>query len=221
MDTRLYHGTSTQAAADSIIQSGFIKPPETVSKKMLAPVKGKVYITPDLSYALIYALGANMANHDMSQSLMGKDRYGYVFVIDAKSVKDVQPDEDSIGGFVMRHTKSRSQYGASSSVWSQIFDPDGTDDTDKKRVWEFLKRSMTEKQFQGAIDGYVTHQAQGGKRALQFMPDEFKLNLIKWGAHIAHDGILKPSECWQVDKTKSKEFKRDGSNFFDIATKVS
>lgn len=52
------------------------------------------------------------------------------------------------------------------------------------------------------------------------MPRWMMDRLIQWGAHVAHDGPAKPSECWRIDKKRCRELMPDGSNFFEIAEQV-
>ena len=44
---------------------------------------------------------------------------------------------------------------------------------------------------------------------------------IDKGAHIAHGGKLIPTHAWKIDKIKdTPKLKKDGSNFFQIATQI-
>lgn len=72
-----------------------------------------------------------------------------------------------------------------------------------------------------SADGEVAYQATGGKRMLQHMSDDMKLRLLLMGAHAAHDGNVKVSQCWRFDKIEDNhKLKQDGSNFFEVATRV-
>src|SRR5574343_66692 len=63
--TKYYHGTPTTAAAKSIIASGQINPGhEKQGRGLLAPVAGRAYLTSDLEYAAIYALGGVFMGHN-------------------------------------------------------------------------------------------------------------------------------------------------------------
>jgi hypothetical protein len=220
--TRYYHGTKTEAAAVKIMQEGIQPGSITQGRGKLDPVAGKVYVTPSIEYACIYALGGIMMGHTISDGWITKDgRYGYVFVVNGSDLTDIQPDEDSIGEWLAAHTTS-SVWNAKTRSWTHPeFDPDGSEDDRKRDVWGTIRAAMTDKQFQKAIDGEVTAQASGGKRALIRLTDQDKLDLIRWGAHIAHTGPIKPIECWRIDKTRSKEITHNASNFFEIAEKVS
>jgi hypothetical protein len=192
-DLVYYHGTADSKAAKNIFRKG-VMPDAIVRKGFLKPVTGKVYITSSIAYALIYALGGDMAGSKSSTYLIDRyGRYGYVFVIKGADLKDIQPDEDSIGEMI-------SKVDWLNSLAQQHLTPN------------IYKRAME--------DEYM-YWAKAGKKLVDLMSDDQKLALIDAGAHIAHTGGLIPTEVWQVDRKKLAEFKRDGSNFFDIATKDS
>ena len=56
-----YHGTKLTVAANSILKNGLQPGAMKQERGHLAPVAGKVYLTPTLSYAIIYALGMRRA----------------------------------------------------------------------------------------------------------------------------------------------------------------
>lgn len=192
-----YHGTSKDKLAQGILKKG-INPPDLTTKKKtnLTPVEGKVYITSNLEYALIYALGANMIGSTSLPDFMikkGEDNM-YLFVIDGKQLKDIQPDEDSVGEMIMN----------------------------KKPMWlyKFADKVLSTSIMNKIMDGEYEYWAKGGKQLLKKMSDEQKLKLIDAGAHIAHTGALKPKEAWILPKTENHKLKKDGSNFFKVAKKI-
>ena len=79
---------------------------------------------------------------------------------------------------------------------------------------------MTDKQFRDAVEGQISAQASGGKRALKRLTDHDKLALIRWGAHVAYQGTLIPDQAWRFDKLKTPELEKDGSNFFGLAEQL-
>src|SRR3954470_15434725 len=90
-----YHGTSDEETAHKILKDGHIKPrAEKPGKHSMAPVHGKVYLTPHHHYAQIYAQGGDVAGSDHHRI---KGEHGYVFGVSGHHLKDVQPDEDSVG----------------------------------------------------------------------------------------------------------------------------
>jgi hypothetical protein len=221
--SRLYHGTKTQTAAEVILRDGIRPGVTTPGKRGLAvPVVGKVYLTTSIEYACIYAIGGVFMGHDFfsarPEKLERDGRYGFVFVVNGEDLADVQPDEDSVGEFVMKHT-DRS-FDSSYVGWRYAFRPDGIEDQRKRMVWHNIRHGMTSLQFKKAVDGEVAYQAAGGKRALRSLPDQDKMDLIRWGAHIAHEGIIRSVEAWRIDKMRTREIARDASNFFEIAERV-
>ena len=102
-----YHGTDSEKAAQEILRDGIqpraiTMPGKAKSRAQLAPVPDRVYLTEDLRYAAVYALGGDMFGVGdeaaADRFLKGKDPYGYVFEIEGADLTgDVVPDEDSIG----------------------------------------------------------------------------------------------------------------------------
>jgi hypothetical protein len=224
-----YHGTNSLAAAESIMQNG-LQGVETQSRGHLAPVRGKVYITATLSYAIIYAIGGNYS-HAMQES-RSNDPYGYVFVVRGSDLQDIQPDEDSVGEFLSTNSQPIQIPWVTNG--KPALKPDGTpymrttswkcaipsDDRMGIRIYWYIQNAVTPQQYKKIMDGEYSAWAAGGKRALKQMPDDMKIELINRGAHIAHHGSIRPSECWRMQKNRVSELKRDGSNFFQIAEKI-
>ncbi len=193
---KYFHGTSNDNAAGGILSKG-IKPPDLTLKKttQLTPVKGKVYITPDIKYALIYAIGANMVGDKLPERwIIPGEEYAWIFVISGFQLKDIQPDEDSIGEMI----SNKEPY------W----------------LYHFASRNLTTNQFRKVMDGEYSYWASCGKKLNKIMTDKQKLDLIDAGAHIAHTGNLKPNECWKMHKKDNEKLKSDGSNFFKIAKRI-
>jgi hypothetical protein len=192
-----YHGTSKDKFGKSILKKGINPPNLTVKKKgLLTPVEGKVYITPNLKYALIYALGANMIGSDSLPNFITKkgSQNMYIFVIDGKQLKDIQPDEDSVGEMIYN----------------------------KKPMWLYNMADdiLAASTMRRIMDGEYSYWAKGGKVLLKKMTDQQKLELIDAGAHIAHTGTLKPKEAWILPKTDNHLLEKDGSNFFKLAKRI-
>lgn len=216
---RYYHGTKTTAAAEGILANG-LKGVEIQGRGKLDPVAGRVYMTPSIEYATIYALGGVMMGHEYFGRDLAAEPYGYVFVISGDVLGDVQPDEDSIGEFVSSHTEWKLDERRIRRGFDFKHDRNDPENAQKAAVWYAIKAAMTPKQFDDAAEGYVAQQASGGKRALKKLTDAQKMLLLKWGAHLAADGVVKPSECWRIEKKRCIELKKDASNFFEIAERV-
>ena len=203
-----YHGTSAKEAAESILQSG-IQPPDLSSRQgALTPVQGKVYITPDISYAQIYAIGADMAGSDASRMIENYGQYGYVFVIDGDKLGDIQPDEDSVGEMIHNEEVSWLDDMARYYLDEEPYDDEGQD---------LGYYSLYDAVMGGEYDAWAT----AGKFLLDEMSDSQKQKLIDAGAHIANTGVLIPSKAFRIDRNKTQQLKRDGSNFFDLAEEIT
>lgn len=226
--TRYYHGTSTTAAAKSIIEQGVIRPGfEVQGKGKLSPVAGRAYLTPELEYAAIYALGGVFMGSDMPERWRKDEPYGYIFVIDgADLVGDVQPDEDSVGAFFYKYARriydDSKRYSADGPYHYEFnaYDFGDTNSSDQRRVWNNIYRAMTPKQRKESTDGYIEAQASGGKRALKVLGDRDKELLIRWGAHVSHFGPVQPIECWKFDKSMTKMLRADASNILARSQKI-
>lgn len=217
-----YHGTAG-ANAQSIITKGLdpahteIKYADAKNHKM-KPQAGKIYITPDIAYAQMYAIGGDIAGASiegyLERDIAKNGRYGYVFEIPGSELTDIHPDEDTIGEFIMLSYYQQDVLDKHYNGWPHK--------TDKSIIYlknEALKR-LTDNQLKKVKDGDYASWAQAGKKLIKYLPDWVKLGLIDVGAHVAHTGALKPARAWKIDKTKIPLLKRDGSNFFDHAEEV-
>ena len=208
-----YHGTDNDKAAKKILKKG-IQPPEVVYQTLMSPVKGKVYLTPDLEYALIYSIRANMIGRELPSSFIKPGtEYAYLFVIKGKELKDIQPDEDSIGEMIYKLAGYRtpSKLGGGTYIES---------DTDFKWLWNMAKKELTPRQFEKVIDGEAAYWAAAGKKLVKKMTNDQKWQLIDAGSHIAHTGSLKIKEAWKMHKNDNVKLKKDGSNFFKVAKRI-
>ena len=190
-----YHGTDSEKAAKGILRKGISPPDLTTRKGLLRPVEGKVYITTNLEYATIYAIGANMVGSDTDHIFWNKkEPTAYIFVIYGKQLKDIQPDEDSIGEMIYNQNPEWLHRLATSHLASST--------------------------MMKIMDGEYAYWAKAGKVLNKKMTDQQKLNLIDAGAHIAHTGALKPKEAWAMPKLDNRLLKKDASNFFKVAKRM-
>ena len=205
-----YHGTPNWKAAQKIMREGIRPGSEISSKKsdddwddddddLLRPVADRVYITPNLHIALVYALGGDVAG-SKERILPGDfdtpaDRYGCVFEISGSSVNDIQPDEDIIGMLI--HDKKYP--------WLNRLAEEECDGRDLKMV----------------SYGEYKYWAKVGKELIPFLTVEQQHILMKDPKmNMAHKGAIKPVSAWKVDKCDTPKYKPDGSNFFEVAKKV-
>lgn len=201
-----YHGTSRENAGEQILKHGIkasdiVMPRKQIKGPNLIPVPGKVYITSDLKYAQIYAIGGDLAGVDYDRSA---GKHGYLFEISGEELRDIQPDEDSIGEMIHDELHGHSDSNPFLKNWVQR-----------------AQQELTAGQFKKFKDGEYVMYAHLGKKLLKTMSDESKLKFIELGAHVAHTGNLDFKAAWKIDLSKIKELKRDASNFFQIAEKVA
>jgi hypothetical protein len=190
-----YHGTSTDKAAQGILKNG-IQPPDLVNKKgQLTPVEGKTYLTSDLSYATMYAVGADMVGSKLPDSFIKNgEEYAYIFVIDGRELRDIQPDEDAVGEMVSKKLP----------YW----------------LYNMAEKHLTENQMKKVLWGEYAYWAQAGKKLNKIMTSAQKLEIIDLGASIANTGSLRIKEAWKLHKNDNIKLKEDGSNFFKVAERI-
>lgn len=189
-----YHGTEDFSVLDSIKSKGLIAPEIFNPRKSLAPQQGKEYITPFLKYAVMYTLGGDIAGHNVPERWLKEKPFGLMCVISGNELKDIVPDEDSIGKM----------------IW------------EKKPDWlfNFASKHLGDATFRKVMDGDYAAWARAGKTLVKKMTDNQKLNLIDNGAHIAHEGGLHVSEIWKFDKHLCPKLVDEGTNFFDLAERL-
>jgi hypothetical protein len=190
-----YHGTSKLAYAQAILREGTLKPPDVVSKGFLAPVKGRVYVTPTLAYAAIYAMGGNMAGSKWPEEFITKEPNGYLFTIAGKDLADIQPDEDSVGEIL---------FGKDPPYFLTYYADKYLSDNIKRR----------------GKDGDYMYYAKAGKILLKHLSDSEKMALIDRGAHVAVEGSVPFQQCWEFPKNRTQDLAKDASNFFDLSKRI-
>lgn len=226
-----YHGTSKEEAGKSIIKSREIIPPDLKNREgKLRPIEGRVYLTSDLKYSVIYCLGANMIGTDIPDSMIEKDgNYGYLFVIDGKSLIDIQPDEDAVGRMVsdLVNRENIYNYNLDDVQWLEDFAidildniPYESEDYEDEEEEDYGNIFWYDTLLDAVKDRMADDGAQAGKILLDRMSDVQKLDCISAGAAISNKGSIRYSEAWRFDKRKSSQLKKDGSNFFRIAERV-
>ena len=217
VDKLYYHGTKTKEAAKSIWKNGlvssFTDDKYNGKKALYRPVDGNVYVTTDLKYAIIYALGGVLMGSDYLEKRDPKG-FGYLFVFNGTELNDIQPDEDSVGEMV--HDCLLKQIHSDRH-------PDSVINTSPtvRRLANKAKAEMSPRTIEKAIDGEYSAWIRIGKYLLSRMTDEQKLELIDLGAHVANKGNMLPHQMWAIPYKQVKHLDRDGSNFFEYAKLIS
>ena len=214
-----YHGTCKVSDIKSIIDNG-INPPDLsrTPEHYLRPIVGKVYITPALRYAMIYCIGGDMAGHSFTEKDLEKTPYGYLVVIDSQEIKDIQPDEDSIGKMIYNkkpewlYNLARVELKYDDYEYTYTIEDD--DDGNEEETEETMGL------LSAVEDGLSDAWAYAGKLMLHILTNNQKLRLISLGAHVAHTGKVGYTEIWKFDRRLTPELKKDGSNFFTLAERI-
>jgi len=222
LEKTYFHGTSTFKAAKSIAQDGKIIPANLVdplgykaARGIQKPIEGRSYLTTDIAYALVYALAGDVAGHEFDSKRKNniEDPYGFVFEISGRELTDVQPDEDGVGQVVADMLRKKN---GQSLLYK--FAPS---DELKMSMWKLINKHLTSKEEQKLVVGFDNDETRIGKKMLKYMSDEDKIEMIEAGVHVGHLGAVIPSKVYVVKKSRSADFKRDGTNFFQIAVPMS
>jgi len=235
--TKFYHGSASVIYARKIMKNG-IQPPEITTNTNMSPVKGKVYITPSLDYAVTYAVGGVFfdnelyrvpykTNIDTFRHMFSDDknskhygRYGYLFVISGDELNLVQPDEDSIGELLSEILNNGSGVEYYSSSMTGAYKKALADTYLTQEIRRIATRKYSPKTLNRIKDGDYGWIARVGKGIVKELSDISKAKMVEYGFHIAHTGAIIPDEVWKIDKTKVGWIKKDCSNFFEIAKRV-
>jgi hypothetical protein len=232
-DRTFYHGTDSEAAAQSILANGIqpreiTMPERAKSRESLAPAQGRVYITSELGYAAIYALGANMFGHESPRDMVEKDRkgrpspYGYIFAIVGRDIAgDIVPDEDSIGGFIS-NVLSLQQNQRNLTRLKNSPKPPSEEIIAKQEHWlqadldkpinrpeaaqvrsslmAIADRVMTDRQREKVMHHRIDGQAAVGKKVQKHLTPLVIQWMLDHGAHAAHFGAVHPTHAWRFKK---------------------
>lgn len=212
----LYHGTTKTESMRNILRHG-LKGREKQGRGHLDPMKGRVYFTTDLKYAVIYALGGDFIGHKLNPWFFQKySRYGYVLEFDPSETSgSVLPDEDSVGEAVAAALRPEP------SKYDTEFARAVKADSELMRVLPMYARQyLSDKTRRQVMDGMIAYWAQSGKKLLKYFPDWINQKLISAGAHQSHEQGMKPIRVWRIDRRISHKIERDVSNFFDLAKMV-
>jgi len=218
-----YHGVSSEAPAKSIMENGldpaFTELKYGSRKSFLRPINNHVYLTPDIGYALIYALSGVVMGTNYYESEYGlKDikkngQFGFVFEFPGDSLTDYLPDEDCVGR-IAAHILTGDGTKQTRYDWSKV--------TPIEEVLKgYIRKYLTANTQQKLRSGEFIWGAKAGKKLISVLPKNILETILEAGSSVAHNGGLKPSGCWKIDKTKAFLLAPDGSNFFEVAERLS
>lgn len=193
-----WHGTPNRQNLNSILTNGIVGS-DKVSKSSMTPVHGANYITPHLSYAAIYAIGGDLLGTSHAERDIANPKYGdsgYICKIHGHHLKDIQPDEDSIGELL---------YNKNAPNW----------------LHNLASKHLSVKTIRDIDNGEYHVWARSGKTLVKKMTDNQKLDLIlNHNTHIAHFGTLHPDEIYELPRVNVKHVSKDASNIFDHMTRI-
>jgi hypothetical protein len=207
-----YHATPDDKAGKSIFKDGLIIPrPGKAGKAYQSPRKDFVYMSPQLYYAAIYALGGVYMGHNYPEDhWRGRGRYGYIFLVHKGDLIGVEPDEDDVGEMATADMDKRGpDWLKSMAEWDA-----------KPTLARDPKWAKREK-LRRAKDGEMAYQSLIGKQLLKRLSDnqkEFLMNMS--GVNIANRGPVGFDAAWRLDKSRAPEIAKDGSNVLEIAERI-
>jgi len=213
-----YHGTTLKENADSIWKSG-IKPNLNNfdndvydDEDSINPIADRVYCTNSIAVAFQYAVTGSYTEggldlKDAEAWIEDFDRYGYVFVIQGSQFKDIHPDEDQIGKAI-----AEKKIPWLTKLAEKELKDEECVDMDSCGYESLLKEIIQLKCYRCWI--------KAGKLLLPHLTDKQKIEIITKYGNVAHEGVLRPTEMWQIDRTQLGKYKPNGSNFFQVAKKV-
>ena len=214
---RFYHGTETRSAAENILRVGLRPGMKTSYKGDLRPAANRVYLTGDLDLALVHALGSRYRQRGANE-FDAEHQYGYVFVVLGEDLIDTDPDEDTIGEFLWMQTTGSPDGGPKPAF-------DAHHDTEpelREQIWNFIMQHGRKRDIRDSL--IIGPKRPGawaslGKTLQPIMPDWMKAKLIAWGGHLAHNGMVRPSECWRISRRDVPKL-IGAVNFFELAERI-
>ena len=181
-----YHGTREELAY-KILEDKALKIDPTPRKAYMAPQKNRIYLTNNLEDGIGYAFFRNGSH--LSYPNAPNDGYAYLVVVNGNDLKDVNPDEDIIADL----------YYSSLPEFSWI-----------KPLCKRVDPKLSHKY--DTIGDYRFGTALG-KKVVEWLTDEQKIQLINHGCKLAGSGDLPIYQLWKIPLNKQKELKENPSNY--------
>lgn len=200
-----YHSTASETAAIGIIKEGIL-PDLSKTQGLARPVEGRVYMAKHLKDTLPYLLGGAMCGHSLPVEWIAESPFGYLFIVDFEHLSDIQPDEDQVGQAI--HDQ---KFGWTKS-YEKILKNHPPIDEEEECFFQNL--------YEQVRDGEYAAWIKAGHILLPLLTEEEKIEIIDQYGNLAHLGKVLPIEGWKFDKNLCPQLKEDGSNFFELATKV-
>jgi len=207
-----FHGCPNSAAVEKIVAEGAIRPRVEKRTGFLAPVAGRVYLTRAPGFALIHALGGDIAGHEMRADFIERDGpYGCVFEVKEAALRgDLQPDEDEVGKLLsdMLYGKGIHYPGYKEGSFSFLVD--------------LARRHYKPETLMRVKYGEYIWFARVGKGLLQRMSDHEKRALLASGLfeNVSYKGSVPFQVGWLFDKREAPRLRRDAGNLSEFARQI-
>lgn len=219
-----YHGCSGKNIQE-ILSTKVLKPGNTAdikSLKMYTPLYNRVYLTPMIKFALVYAFGGHLSNETP------RNQDSYLCVVKGQNLNDIVPDEDIIADIMHLITYDRTKQSA-------IISQDYLERQAKEKNWstqeiDFIKSllryiifNMTPTQQINAVRMDYGHGTKIGKQLIKKMSNEMKIDIInKTVGHksIAVEGEIPIYEIWKLNTKDYSRIKEQPSEFKKYAQQL-
>lgn len=200
-----WHGTESQDAAAQILRSRVLIPGASRYSGVAVPRAGRVYLSRDPLYAVVYAIGGAMVGYVVPKTRIQRvGRYGYLFEVDVADDADVTLDEDQVGQLAA--AGNPSWLGSMGCELGSDIDYEGDiEDLEEQEPFFGDVRDL----WSAATDGDYSAWIQLGHELLDNMDDEQQAELLAYGTQFAVAGDIHVLRAWKVDKTRTA-FMREG-----------
>ncbi len=226
---RYYHGTDGVGGA-AILSSGKIRPGNTEKKRgrKMTPMFERTYLTVDIEYATIYAVGGNMLGDASWPTEEWKKKHGnicYVFVVNGLDAGDVMIDEDAVGQLV-HYCAKEAYYGKDwepseyAEEWMNEFFAK-TSSALRNNLASWARGSLTTRQWEKLVRyDDIADLIVAGKKLTRSMSDQLTETMLSVGCPFSVNGEVKFDEAWEMEVSRNGSLKKDASNFFELARRV-
>lgn len=198
----LWHGTRFEKAGEEILRARALMPTRKRSRAHTAPREGRLYVASVIERALEYvywcSFPCSQGMLDLRQASEEGDRHGWLFSVDPEALRDVDPDEDDVGGVVgtcLDFADARGRLTAQGELCRE------------------LGRFAVARVASGRLDrlNELQYQASVGKQLLRQMPDRLKQFVIseamqqQGGASVSIQHAVAITGAWRIDRYRYVE----------------
>lgn len=185
-----FHGVYNYEVAEFVLQNGIVPPKKSRQSPGKAPLKGAVYVTPNIITAIQYASGLNNKQKQF--------RYGFIFKIHGNELKDIYPDEDNIDSLFrsyLLYNKKMNDTGFSPfedpipENIANIFD----------RIFPSLNEDEIRILSMGGLASFNIRIKICKKIVKMLLPEEI-IQILNLNMNIANIGEIKPFSVIIIDK---------------------